>query len=43
MRYVLDMNICIYLLNQRSEHVIHQLRKIPPQDIWPYSIVKAEL
>lgn len=43
MRYVLDTNICIYFLNQRSEHIIHQLRKIPPQDIWLCSIVKAEL
>ena len=43
MRYLLDTNICIYFLNQRSEHIIHQLRKIPPQDVWLCSIVKAEL
>jgi tRNA(fMet)-specific endonuclease VapC len=43
MRYLLDTNICIYFLNQRSEHIIRQLRKIPPQDVWLCSIVKAEL
>ena len=43
MRYLLDTNICIYFLNQRSEHIIQQLRRIPPQDVWLCSIVKAEL
>ena len=43
MRYLLDTNICIYFLNQRSEHIIQQLRKIPPQDVWLCVIVKAEL
>jgi tRNA(fMet)-specific endonuclease VapC len=43
MRYLLDTNICIYFLNRRSEYIIQQLRKIPPQDIWLCSIVKAEL
>jgi tRNA(fMet)-specific endonuclease VapC len=43
MRYLLDTNICIYFLNQRSEHIVQQLRRIPPQDVWLCSIVKAEL
>lgn len=43
MRYLLDTNICIYFLNQQSAHIIQQLRKIPPQDVWLCSIVKAEL
>lgn len=43
MRYLLDTNICIYFLNQRSETVIRRLRQIPPQDVWLCSIVKAEL
>ncbi len=43
MRYLLDTNICIYFLNQRSEYLIRQFRKIPPQDIWLCPIVKAEL
>lgn len=43
MRYLLDTNICIYFLNKRSEHIITQLRKIPPQDVWLCAVVKAEL
>ena len=43
MRYLLDTNICIYLLNERSDAIIQRFRQIPPQDIWLCSIVKAEL
>ncbi len=43
MRYLLDTNICIYFLNQRSGTVIQRLRHIPPQDLWLCSVVKAEL
>ncbi len=41
--YLLDTNICIYLLNNRHSHIEQRLRDIAPADIALCSIVKAEL
>jgi tRNA(fMet)-specific endonuclease VapC len=41
--YLLDTNICIYLLNNRHSHIEQRLRDTAPADIALCSIVKAEL
>jgi len=41
--FLLDTNVCIHLLNQRSEPVLSHFRQHSPQQICLCSIVKAEL
>lgn len=43
MNYLLDTNICIRHLNQRSKAVTDRLHQIPETDIAVCSVVKAEL
>jgi tRNA(fMet)-specific endonuclease VapC len=43
MRYLLDANICIRYLNQRSQPIIHRLESLSPDDIAVCAVVKAEL
>ena len=41
--YLLDTNICIYIINKRSKSVMKRLYKINPEDIVISSITVAEL
>jgi tRNA(fMet)-specific endonuclease VapC len=41
--YLLDTNICIYLLNQKNPDMEQKFRSCSPADIAVCSIVKAEL
>ncbi|WP_413175180.1 type II toxin-antitoxin system tRNA(fMet)-specific endonuclease VapC [Anabaena azotica] len=43
MKYLLDSNVCIQYLNQRSENIIQRLQDLSDIDIVVCSIVKAEL
>jgi tRNA(fMet)-specific endonuclease VapC len=43
MKYLLDSNVCIQYLNQRSEKIIQRLQDLSDIDIIVCSIVKAEL
>ena len=43
MKYLLDTNVCIRYLNQRSEKIIQRLTTVSEQDIAVCSVVKAEL
>jgi tRNA(fMet)-specific endonuclease VapC len=43
MKYLLDSNVCIQYLNQRSEKIIQRLQDLSDTDILVCSIVKAEL
>jgi tRNA(fMet)-specific endonuclease VapC len=43
MKYLLDTNICIYLIKQRPPEVLTRLRKQSPIDIFISSITAAEL
>ncbi|MBO1065861.1 MULTISPECIES: type II toxin-antitoxin system VapC family toxin [Nostocales] len=43
MKYLLDSNVCIQYLNQRSEKIIQHLQYLSDIDIVVCSIVKAEL
>lgn len=43
MRYLLDTNICIRYLNQRSQTIIDKLASCAPEDVAVCSVVKAEL
>lgn len=43
MKYLLDTNICIYFLNQRSEKLAERLGEAGTENIALCSIVKAEL
>ncbi|MEE9171118.1 MAG: type II toxin-antitoxin system VapC family toxin [bacterium] len=43
MRYMLDTNICIYLIKKRPEQVLKKLRPLPITDIAISSISVAEL
>lgn len=41
--YLLDTNVCIQVLNGRSESLVAQLRRRSPREIFLCSVVKAEL
>lgn len=41
--YLLDTNVCIHILNRRSEHIQHRFLEHSPDEIALCSIVKAEL
>jgi tRNA(fMet)-specific endonuclease VapC len=43
MRYLIDTNICIYLMNQRPIHVIRKFRECSPGTIVVSSITVSEL
>jgi tRNA(fMet)-specific endonuclease VapC len=43
MKYLLDTNVCIQYLNQRSEKIIQRFQDLSDMDIVVCSIVKAEL
>ncbi len=43
MTYLLDTNVCIELMNERSSHAAHKLASIRPREIRMCAIVKAEL
>jgi len=43
MKYLLDTNVCIQFLNQRSERLVSRLRQIREGEVGLCSIVKAEL
>ncbi len=43
MKYLLDSNVCIQYLNQKSEKIIQRLQDLSDIDIVVCSIVKAEL
>ena len=43
MKYLLDTNICIGLLNNKDTVFITNLQKLSPNDVFLCSIVKAEL
>ena len=40
---LLDTNVCIHLLNNKSPHILAEFRRRSPQNIALCSIVKAEL
>lgn len=41
--YLLDTNICAYVINRRYDNVVKRLRQIDPEDLYISSIVAAEL
>lgn len=43
MRYMLDTNICIYLIKHKPERVFHRLQQHDPSDICISSVTYAEL
>ena len=43
MRYLLDTNVCIRIINKRSMSARAKLRTVPPSDIVVCSVVRAEL
>lgn len=43
MRYMLDTNICIYVIKHKPEGVFRKLKKIKPEDVCISSITYAEL
>lgn len=43
MKYMLDTNVCIYIINKRSPQAIKKLLKLKPSDIYLSSITLAEL
>jgi tRNA(fMet)-specific endonuclease VapC len=43
MKYMLDTNICIYLIKQKPIKVLNKLRKINPDDVCISSITLSEL
>ena len=43
MRYMLDTDICIYILKRKPESVYHHLKKIQPENIVISTITYAEL
>jgi tRNA(fMet)-specific endonuclease VapC len=43
MKYLLDTNICIYIINQRPPHVLERFRQEAIGDVGISSITAAEL
>ena len=43
MKYMLDTNICIYIIKQRPKNVFNKFREYKPEDICISSITLAEL
>ena len=43
MRYMLDTNICIYVIKHKTEKVLRKLQTIHPEDVCISSVTYAEL
>ena len=43
MRYMLDTNICIYVIKHKPEKVFQKLQTIHPEDVYISSVTYAEL
>ena len=43
MRYMLDTNICIYIIKNKPDSVIEELKRYDPKEICISSITYAEL
>lgn len=43
MKYMLDTNICIFIIRQRSLPILHRIQKVPPGQIAISAITVAEL
>lgn len=43
MKYMLDTNICIYIIRQRPEHVLRRFKHLRPGDVCISSVTMAEL
>ena len=43
MTYLLDTNICIYVINTRSPKVVNRIRREPPESIGISAVTLAEL
>jgi len=43
MKYMLDTNICIYIINERPKHVIEKYKTLNTEDVVISSIVLSEL
>ena len=43
MRYMVDTNICIYLIKRKPPHALDRLRALPVEDVVVSSITAAEL
>ena len=43
MRYMLDTNICIYVIKHKPEKVFQKLQTIHPEDVCISSVTNAEL
>ena len=43
MRYMLDTNICIYVIKHKPEKVFRKLQTIHPEDVYISSVTYAEL
>lgn len=43
MRYLLDSDICIFMIRQRAESIIYRLSQMNPDDVTVSSITVAEL
>jgi tRNA(fMet)-specific endonuclease VapC len=43
MKYLLDTNTCIYVINKKSQAIVERIRKKKPEDVAVSSITLAEL
>ena len=43
MKFLLDTNICIYIINSKSQHVLNHFKKLSPGDVLLSSVTLAEL
>ncbi|MGE5671195.1 MAG: type II toxin-antitoxin system VapC family toxin [Fibrobacterota bacterium] len=43
MKYLLDTNICIYLIKRKSPEIIHELEKVGFENVYLSTITVAEL
>ena len=43
MRYMLDTNICIYVIKHKPEKVFHKLQEVSPEDVCVSAVTYTEL
>jgi tRNA(fMet)-specific endonuclease VapC len=43
MKYLLDTNICIYIINRKPKNVLHRLHRLQPESVTISTITVAEL